>query len=95
MALITNVIPQVGGQMNRIDDRVIRTSCFASRPVMFDMQLSRAMATLAADAVPREDRLPVSVQRVLLRGDEIRVAIEAVRCDRSIEVVVRNLVVGR
>jgi hypothetical protein len=92
VALLANGIPKRWFQMNRVDDRQVP----ASRPhCSCNVQFSRPVAPLAANSVALEDRPSILIDRVRHRFNSVRVAEEALRGDRPVEVAIRPFIAGR
>ena len=83
MALLTDRIPQRGGQIGRVDDGQVG---LGRQPTPVHVQLAWAVAALAPDGVALEDRRLVAVQRPGHRAELVGVAEQAVGLDRALEV---------
>jgi hypothetical protein len=92
VALLTDRVPERGLQVRGIDDGHVPA---AGRRGKRHVQLARPVAPLAADGMALEDRRPIAVDRARDRIDPVRVAVQASRHDRAVEVEVRLFIAGR
>jgi hypothetical protein len=85
MALLTDGIAKRWFQVGRVDDRHVQAvdDCRSCA-----VKLTRPMTTLTADRMTSKDRLSITVDRTRDRLDLVRVAEEARRLDRPVEVAV-------
>ena len=87
VALRTDVIPERGRQIGRIDDRHVlavdhRGTC--------DVKFAGPVTAFTADCVTLEDRRSILVDRACHRLDPVRVAEQAIGLDRPVEVIVER-----